>query len=230
MSSRSMKSIRNFGLILYPDAENYDCNFVLNAVQFFFSEWAYVFHDKDVDENGELKKPHYHIACRKSSPSTISVVSNQLRVPENYIQQISNWSSNLLYLLHRSAPEKYQYDFNALHTNLPHKLFSSPEATQFIAYREIAKFIEQGGCNSLTQLNNWCIENGYWSEFRRNWGLFSALLRERLFVLSKSDPGISGLRVAHPTSGHDFEAVASAFDRCEKEYPNLFQMEELKNE
>ena len=51
---------RKFQGILYPDSESYRCDDVLNVLKSTFPEFAYILHDKDVDENGELKKPHIH--------------------------------------------------------------------------------------------------------------------------------------------------------------------------
>lgn len=49
---------RKYQGVLYPDSESYCCDDVLNILKSTFPEFAYILHDKDVDENGELKKPH----------------------------------------------------------------------------------------------------------------------------------------------------------------------------
>lgn len=56
----SEKQSRTFLGVLYPDSEGYDCEKVLLRLQDTFEELSYITHDMDVDENGELKKPHIH--------------------------------------------------------------------------------------------------------------------------------------------------------------------------
>ena len=54
MASRKMS--RNFQGVIYPDSQSYDCQEVLSKLA-QFSDFAYILHDQDVDENGELKSP-----------------------------------------------------------------------------------------------------------------------------------------------------------------------------
>ena len=66
----SDKQSRNFLGVLYPDSTTYDCDKVLLRIEDTFSEYAYILHDRDTDENGELKKPHYHVNIKFRSPIT----------------------------------------------------------------------------------------------------------------------------------------------------------------
>lgn len=60
---------RKFQGILYPDSESYCCDDVLNVLKSTFPEFAYILHDKDTDENGELKKTSYPLGgTAESSP------------------------------------------------------------------------------------------------------------------------------------------------------------------
>ena len=58
----SDKQGRNFLGVLYPDSESYDCQKVLSRIKDTFVDFAYIVHDMDVNENGEIKKAHIHIS------------------------------------------------------------------------------------------------------------------------------------------------------------------------
>ena len=161
-----------------------------------------------------IKKPHYHLICRKSTPSTFSVVSNQLHIPSNYIQSVSNWKSALLYLTHAGLTDKYNYPVSEVHTNLPSSYFTNAEATSFIAYRAITEVIHSGEVRNLTQLNNWCIENGYWSEFRRSWSLFNSLLHEAGYFPLVGNPRKNrcDCEIEHGIANETFNHVVDALE------------------
>lgn len=77
-----------------------------NAVK----DYAYILHDKDENEVGECKKPHWHICLRfKDSVPTASICS-WFGITENYINKIrGRFADALAYLTHTNAPDKYQY-------------------------------------------------------------------------------------------------------------------------
>ena len=50
---------RTFLGVLYPDSESYDCASVLDRLSDVFEEWAYITHDMDTEEDGEVKKAAY---------------------------------------------------------------------------------------------------------------------------------------------------------------------------
>ena len=76
----SDKQGRNFLGVLYPDSESYDCQKVLSRIEDTFVDFAYIVHDLDVNENGEVKKAHIHWCGKKSSPAPLSTISNALGV------------------------------------------------------------------------------------------------------------------------------------------------------
>lgn len=50
---------RYFEAILYPEDENYIK--YMDNIKKFYQEVTYITHDRDIDENGDIKKPHTHI-------------------------------------------------------------------------------------------------------------------------------------------------------------------------
>lgn len=112
------KKFRAFAGTLYPDSESYDCETLLSTIRSKFIDWAYILHDKDVDENGELKKSHIHWVGR-ATPRCLSVVSNFLGLPENDIEVVKNFDNMVMYLIHLNDIDKFQYSPDDVETNLP---------------------------------------------------------------------------------------------------------------
>lgn len=112
------KKFRSFAGTLYPDSESYDCETLLSTIRSKFIDWAYILHDKDVDKNGELKKPHIHWVGR-ATPRCLSVVSNFLGLPENDIEVVKNFDNMVMYLIHLNDIDKFQYSPDDVETNLP---------------------------------------------------------------------------------------------------------------
>ena len=112
------KKFRSFAGTLYPDSESYDCETLLSIIRSKFIDWAYILHDKDVDENGELKKLHIHWVGR-ATPRCLSVVSNFLGLPENDIVVVKNFDNMVMYLIHLNDIDKFQYSPDDVESNLP---------------------------------------------------------------------------------------------------------------
>lgn len=170
------KQSRNFLGVLYPDSTTYDCDKVLMRIEDSFAEYAYITHDLDVDENGELKKPHIHWCGKRSTPAPISTVANALGVEQNSIEFCKRWKSSLRYLVHADNQEKHQYPLDALFANFDVENIVGKSETY--KSRQIFEYIRQNPSVSYTQLTDWCFENNLWSELRRSFSVWANLLRE----------------------------------------------------
>ena len=94
-------------LLLYPDCESH-----VEAVKKIEKSYDYamILHDKDSDENGELKKPHWHIVLRFGQAVWSSAICKELGIEENYIEKPRSFDNALLYLVHFNDSDKYQYN------------------------------------------------------------------------------------------------------------------------
>ena len=83
--------------------------------------WAYIVHDKDVNEDGTPKEPHVHIVLELAESRQYSTVGGYVGVPAQYVcairqkvkvgkRMMSDIGGALAYLTHRNAPDRYQYD------------------------------------------------------------------------------------------------------------------------
>ena len=67
-------------------------------------------HDKDVNPDGEMKKPHYHIVLRYSSNKSYSQVCKDIEYFNGSIpQKIKSMKGQLRYLVHADNADKFQY-------------------------------------------------------------------------------------------------------------------------
>lgn len=175
------KKFRSFAGTLYPDSESYDCEQLLNIIRSKFIDWAYILHDKDVDENGELKKPHIHWVGR-ATPRCLSVVSNFLGLPENDIEVVKNFDNMVMYLIHLNDIDKFQYSPDDVETNLPNigqilRRLSEGQIVKDLASAKMQK--------SWYDLVQYAVETESYDVLRRNLGVIRLIWEEQQFVDSR---------------------------------------------
>lgn len=113
-------------------------------------------HDKDINPNGEPKKPHYHIVFQFTGSKSYEQIV-QLTAPLNCTvpQKVNSLKGTVRYFLHQDNPEKAQYsksDLKFYGGFDPDLYLGNTEINRHIALREMREFIA----------NN-CIE--YFSDF-----------------------------------------------------------------
>lgn len=92
-------------------------------------DYAYILHDKDTKENGEVKEPHIHLMIRfNDSVPTTAILSRfhnavvidgktYVTVAENNLQKCHKWTSAIAYLTHSNRLDKYQYSDDEVKSN-----------------------------------------------------------------------------------------------------------------
>lgn len=116
-----------------------DFNIYLERLKRYCEEqtqlYAYILHNKDVLENGEIKTPHIHlVAILKNNRQRLSTtlgnigVALELSVLAISIDKMSDIVGSLQYLIHKNNTEKYQYEEKKIHTNI-----SSGELATYMA-------------------------------------------------------------------------------------------------
>lgn len=102
---------RDWTAIVYPDSAPKNWREILDETHYRWVESP--LHDKDVNPDGELKKPHWHIMLSADGPiteNTIREVFKKLNTPE--IKKVGSSRGLVRYMIHMDNPEKYQYDIN----------------------------------------------------------------------------------------------------------------------
>ena len=175
------KKFRSFAGTLYPDSESYDCETLLSTIRSKFIDWAYILHDKDVDDKGELKKPHIHWVGR-ATPRCLSVVSNFLGLPENDIEICKSFDNMVMYLIHLNDIDKFQYSPDDVETNLSNigQLLRRQSEGQIV--KDLASAKMQKSWYDLVQ---YAVDRDSYDVLRRNLGVIRLIWEEVLFADSK---------------------------------------------
>lgn len=79
--------------------------------------YAYIFHDKDIDDEGNLKSRHLHFVAQDRH--SLKSWSQLLGIPENMIEIPRNWRSVNRYLIHIDETDKFHYSSDDVVTNMP---------------------------------------------------------------------------------------------------------------
>lgn len=112
-------------------------------------KYAYIIHDKDVDEKGSLKAEHIHIMIKFAYSYNVLTLAKQLNLASQYVQHIvsRNYEDALLYLTHANAQDKHQYSADAVKANFDYKaiceryLKRKEQATSKISEKERIKLL-----------------------------------------------------------------------------------------
>lgn len=179
MQEEQRKQSRTFSVLLYLETETYDTQAVLAHCTEYFAEWAYIQHDCDVTEEGELKKPHIHVVGRLETSRSPSTVANKIGVPANYVECKKGYTfkKGVRYLVHLDDPGKYQYDPAAIVSNVELGKYIDPFADVEQA-KSIFKKITEETNTSVMALTKWSLDEGCWSEFRRAFPVWKAVMDE----------------------------------------------------
>lgn len=103
--------------------------------------YAAILHDKDTDENGELKKPHWHIVLVFPNQRTVNPIAKEFGIKSNYLQLSHDRDAALRYLIHADDPDKYQYSpdevFGTLSDSIPQLTERLSESAQVLSLLSI---------------------------------------------------------------------------------------------
>lgn len=171
------KQSRIYTGILYPDAENYEYDKVIGRLGDTFEDLAYITHDLDTTENGELKKAHVHWCGKRKTPAPISTIANALHIPENDIEYCKSWKYCLRYLIHADNPDKVQYDVNDVVANFPF-IAVVEGSLSVMKMKQIQDYIYEVRPDTLKAIGDWCYANKLYDTYMRNFALINCLFHE----------------------------------------------------
>jgi len=99
---------RNWTIVVYPESAPENWIEILQSEQVPFA--VSPLHDKDVNVDGEIKKPHWHVMLMysgKKSFTQIKEIADKLNAPKP--EKVNNAKGMARYFVHLDNPEKYQY-------------------------------------------------------------------------------------------------------------------------
>lgn len=154
------KKLRKIGMILYK--ESCDIEECLNTLQksYVVQKYAYIEHNKDVDENGELKKSHYHLYLYFPKQQDVAPIMKIFNV--NHIEAIQDEDATIRYFIHKNNPEKYQYEIDDIKTNFDiRKCFTigkdENEEQEVMDLLKILNYIESDKYTNMNDLLKWVL-------------------------------------------------------------------------
>lgn len=87
-----------------------------------------IIHDKDINQEGELRRPHLHLYIETAEDNTLKAFLRDFcrlgEIEPNQVQIEGTYSPFLLvqYLTHKNNPNKAQYPYELIRTNNPDEL------------------------------------------------------------------------------------------------------------
>lgn len=150
-----------------------------------------ILHDKDIDEDGNVKKAHYHFVIKLPSPGTTGSIQRIIpNVKENYIKPCKSMRGACRYLIHKDNPEKEQYKQDDIVGNI--KLAKRYLNTNDDEADDVSKILEYVEAQEHTirtaDVLRFALDNNLYSVYRRGASIINALIKEHnayIYDLSK---------------------------------------------
>lgn len=104
-----MKRFYSFSVVSYADLSE------LSVLLTSCRHYVYILHDKDVNEDGSTRSPHFHILCTFVQNKSFNSVASLVDSSQNtFVQQLQDVGGAFAYLTHQNNPEKFQYNSDEL--------------------------------------------------------------------------------------------------------------------
>lgn len=165
-----------WSLNLYPDCEEH-AKLVELLKSEFINDFLGILHDRDVTEEGELKKAHWHILFRTDSRCGVDKVSAITGVATHLIEPVHSVGTYKDYMLHRDIRsrlegKKYVYDSIDFFGNLDYSSNKFDEAPLW----ESVNFMSSHGM-STKEIFKDLVSNGHYDFARKNLWLIKEITK-----------------------------------------------------
>ncbi len=114
-------------------------------------QYAYILHDKDLDDDGQLKKPHYHLYLNFGQNNVqFEHVAKWFNTSANKVERIKTSKLfTIQYYLHKNEPGKHQYPLEAIRANFDAAAFLEGASKK----ASFQKILEQCADGTITPYN-----------------------------------------------------------------------------
>lgn len=171
---------RKFMLLLYPEDPTH-----VRALEVIKGSYdhAVILHDKDLDDSGNLKKPHWHVVVNTGKNAIWNTsLADTLGIALNYIEQARNMDRALQYLIHFNEADKHQYSVDEVSGSLKNRLkmtIGAGERLEGEKVEELIGFIEAyEGHLTVTVFSKHCASVGLWDIYRRSGSILNRIIDE----------------------------------------------------
>ena len=168
-------------VLIYPDDPK--CSSYLEEIKFF--DHAIILHDKDLGEDGKVKKPHYHVILVTKNQTWRDSVADDLGIGKNYVQRVRNYELALEYLIHANEEKKHHYSLDEVKgtSKVLQQLRKFVEQDELSESDKVAELIEMimghEGHLTIREFSWYCAKNNRWDVFRRSGSIFLEIIREK---------------------------------------------------
>lgn len=162
-TTKKDERVRNWTFVVYPESAPENWREIINELRTPWIESP--LHDKDVDPNGEIKKPHWHVMIMfpgKKSFRQIEELTNRLNQP--LPQKVENTKGMIRYFAHMDNPEKYQYSKNDIVAHCGADLSQLLEVTKIERYtliREMMEFVRDNNIIEMMDLLDYAMNERF---------------------------------------------------------------------
>lgn len=181
-----MKKTRTFVARFYPE----DAEHMRVFEELKNHKHAYIVHNKDCTEDGELKKEHIHMVISFPNGRKRTGLATEYNINKTVFEPVMGTLMGALrYLIHADNPEKYEYDIEEVHGELKTRLKENlikGDRTEGEAVLELFDWIDsQRGMLRVRDIAGYCASNGYWDVFRRSASVFIKIVEEHNEMVKK---------------------------------------------
>lgn len=174
MSDLKKKS-RTWGLVLYP--EDIDHVQYLKTMMEKSIIHGVVLHDKDLTNDDDAKKEHWHVVIRCDNPRYGNALVSDIGIKEkdvHFLKKVNSYKGYLKYMIHYGYPDKHQYSaddffgFPSVQADLKRALEKDDRAEED-RIQDIFDFIDHSKFVSIPDVARYCVKNHKWDIMRRNY-------------------------------------------------------------
>lgn len=142
---------------------------------------VFIVHDRDYDDDGNLKKSHVHFLIKFQNARSLDSVAKEMQIDVNYLQKCSSFNSYATYLIHLDEPLKTQYLPEEVCGNLYVDFLNALNKadTESLKVKKIIDYIYNSEIMRLSYLVRWVCDNGLYDVFRRNYRMFKDIKDEK---------------------------------------------------
>lgn len=182
---------RNICMILYPDSNPKHIS-ALDHIRKTF-EYGAMYHNEDVDEDGNAKGPHWHIMIRFKQARWNTAIADEIGVELNLIRKLGSIEAYGIYMTHQNEPDKHQYSLDQMEGPLAFIVAKAlakddTEDERIIQLLDLIESVET--VLSYSAFLRLACAHGLYSYLRRNGYLFSKILEEhnsQILAVRKSE-------------------------------------------
>lgn len=168
---------RSAHCIVYPESCA-DIEYAINKLEPV--RYAYILHNCDTDENGVLKKSHYHVYLYFENARYYSAIANEFCIAENNIEPVKNVRSLIRYFSHIDNSEKYQYNYTdivAFNMDIEKHYADVSESMRINSMLDLIEDCLSKGMPTIDIIRE-CANKGFYADLRRSGWLGHQIIEE----------------------------------------------------